>query len=93
MTQDDAKKGRAIRAVVDRIEDGGMAVLLIGDGQNTIDVPVSLLPAGTTDGDHLRINFSLDKDARGAAADRVKKMQDQLAGRSGAAADQKDFKV
>ncbi|MBD0325702.1 MAG: DUF3006 domain-containing protein [Pyrinomonadaceae bacterium] len=86
-------KAAPIRAVVDRIEDGGQAVLLIGDAEQAqIDFPVSLLPEGVRDGDHLKINITVDKGARASAEDRIKKLQEQLTQKSGAD-EKKDFKL
>jgi hypothetical protein len=97
MPETDNREKRApskeFHAVIDRIEDGGMAVIMASDdGKTKIDVPASLLPAGASDGDHLRITIALDKESRDAAADRIKKLQDQLIERSGTQ-DQKDFKL
>ena len=84
---------RQVRAAIDRIEDNEMAVLLVGDdGKTQLDVPVALLPAGASDGDHLRITFSLDKASGDASAARVKNKQDKLA-QTGGAQEQKDFKL
>ena len=94
--RDDQSKGaasRQIRAVIDRIEDNKMAVLLVGDdGKTQLDVPVALLPEGASDGDHLRITISIDKASSKEAASRVKKLQDKLA-KAGGAEEQKDFKL
>jgi hypothetical protein len=93
-----------LRAVVDRVEDGGVAVLSIEGHKPTLDVPLARLPEGTADGDHLRLTFdgepgartltkaSLDRAARASAEDRVKQMQDRLEKLSGTA-DKKDFKL
>lgn len=82
-----------IKAVIDHIEDGGMAVVLLGDDEKTsVDVPLSFLPQGVGGGDHLHITFTVDPAARAATADRVKKLQDQLTQTSGTQ-DQKDFKL
>jgi hypothetical protein len=90
---EDEKKSGPIRAVVDRIEDGGVAVLLVGDDEQTrIDVPVSLLPDGVRDGDHLKISITTDKRSRASAEERVRKLQEQLSQTGGADA-QKDFKL
>lgn len=84
---------RQIHAAIDRIEDNKMAVLLVGDDEKTqVDLPLSLLPEGAGDGDHLRITIALDKESREAASSRVKKLQDKLAEASGAQ-EQKDFKL
>jgi hypothetical protein len=84
---------RQLHAAIDRVEDNKMAVLLFGDDEKTqVDVPLSLLPEGASDGDHLRITISIDKESRDAAASRVKNLQDKLAQASGTQ-DQKDFKL
>lgn len=89
----DEKRSEPILAVVDRIEDGGVAVLLVGDDEKTrIDVPVSLLPENVSDGDHLRITIAMDKRSRASAEERVRKLQEQLT-RDGGAEGQKDFKL
>ncbi len=85
-------KSNAVRAVIDRIEDNGIAVLTIGDNKTTIDVPVAALPEGVGDGDHLQLKFSLDKDAKASAEDRIAKLQQQMEQSSGTTG-QKDFKV
>ena len=84
---------KQLRAEIDRIEDGGVAVLIIGDDAKTqVDVPASLLPEGAADGDHLRLSITLDKESRDAASARVKRTQDKLAAKGGAE-DEKDFKL
>jgi len=84
---------KQIRAEIDRIEDGDVAVLIIGDDRKTqVDVPASLLPEGASDGDHLRISITLDKESRDDASARVKRLQDKLAAKGGAQ-DEKDFKL
>lgn len=91
--QKKSARGGLIHAVIDRIEDGGMAVLFVGDDEKTqIDLPVSLLPEGVSDGDHLRITITPDRGLRAAAAARVKKLQEQLSQESGTQ-EQKDFKL
>ncbi|HYP54024.1 MAG TPA: DUF3006 domain-containing protein [Pyrinomonadaceae bacterium] len=80
------------RAVVDRIEDGGTAVLLVGEDEGEqVELPASLLPEGTGGGDHLNITVSLDRDARAGAEDRVKALQEKLERRGDGG--QKNFKL
>jgi hypothetical protein len=110
--QDEKKKaapeagagGVEMRAVVDRVEDGDVAVISLEGRKPTLDVPLSHLPAGTSDGDHLRLTFdgepsartlkkaSLDRKARAAAEDRVKRMQERLE-KLGGTEGKKDFKL
>ena len=114
MTQrkDPSTKERAasleVRAVVDRIEDNDVAVLVLEDeAKSQLDVPREQLPEGAnSDGDHLLLKFDVDGEtgerklksikaapaARAAAEDRIKKMQERLARMSGAD-DKKDFKL
>ena len=93
---DDQKKGASsasIHAVIDRIEDNDMAVILLGDDEKEqIDLPISFLPEDASDGDHLRINITLDKDSRRAAEEKVGNLQDELEKRSGTKG-QKNFKL
>jgi hypothetical protein len=82
---DETKHGKSKRlsAVVDRVEDGGAAVLLVGDDETKVELPASLLPEGTESGSHLLINLTLDAAAREAAEDRVKALQEKLEKRGG----------
>lgn len=78
-----ATRTATIHAVIDRIEDNDMAVILLGDDESAqIDVPVSLLPTEAGDGDHLRITFKLDKESRDATADKILSLQEELLNRS-----------
>ena len=97
-------KPREVAAVVDRVEDGDVAVLSLGDGKQTLDLPLSSLPEGTSDGDHLRLTFDgepseqtltravKDRRSRADAGDRVRSLQERLA-KLGGAQGKKDFKL
>src|SRR5436305_14823085 len=88
-----AAPSKQIHAAIDRIEDGDMAVLYVGDDEKTqIDIPLSLLPDGVSDGDHLRITVSIDKTSRDAAESRVKSWQEKLAQAAGGT-DDTDYKL
>ncbi|HVF54708.1 MAG TPA: DUF3006 domain-containing protein [Pyrinomonadaceae bacterium] len=92
---DEEKRGasKRTRGVIDRIEDGGTAVVLVGEDESvSLDVPASLLPQGADAGDHLEIHITLDREARAAAEDRVKSMQERLEKRGGAEG-RKSFKL
>ena len=82
---DDKKgdKSKRTRAVVDRVEDGGTAVVLVGEDEHKVELPASLLPEGADAGSHLLITLALDEDSRKAAEDRVKALQDKLEKRGG----------
>lgn len=76
-------RSSSIHAVIDRIEDNDMAVVLLGDDEkDQIDLPVSFLPASATDGDHLRITITLDDESRDAMQDRIRRLQEELLNRS-----------
>jgi Protein of unknown function (DUF3006) len=78
---EDEKGGKAkrTRAVVDRIEDGGTAVVFVGEDESvSVDLPASLLPAGTEGGSHLLITVKLEEEARASAEDRIKALQEKL---------------
>ena len=85
-------KSAELRAVVDRLEDNGFAVLLVGDDETSIDFPVALLPADTAPGDHLRLNIKLDASARDEAQDRTSDLLKQLESRT-TPSGKKDFKL
>jgi hypothetical protein len=93
-----------VAAVVDRIEDGDVAVLSLGDGKQLLDIPLSRLPEGTSDGDHLRLTFAgepsaqtfkravRDRQSRAEADDRARELRERLLRRGGAQG-KKDFKL
>ena len=86
-------KSKRTRGVIDRIEDGGTAVVLVGEDENTkVELPASLLPEGAEGGSHLVINVSLDEASRKEAEERVKALQEKLEKRGGGEG-QKSFKL
>ena len=77
-------KSKRTRAVVDRIEDGGTAVLLAGEDESLkVELPASLLPEGADAGSHLSVTIALDEASRREAEDRVKALQEKLEKRGG----------
>ncbi|HEX8503428.1 MAG TPA: DUF3006 domain-containing protein [Pyrinomonadaceae bacterium] len=87
-------RSKRTRAVVDRIEDGGVAVLHAGDDEGTkVELPASLLPEGAESGSHLVINVSLDETSRKESEDRVKALQERLEKRAGGGDGPKNFKL
>lgn len=65
--------------VVDRIEDGRHAVLLVGEAEVELVVDVALLPEGTAEGDWLRLGLTADPERtaqrRGAIEDRLERIR------------------
>jgi hypothetical protein len=87
------ESSRQTRATIDRVEDGGFAVLYLGEDEKTkVDFPVSLLPKGAAEGDHLRITITIDRASHDEATARVRKLQEELKAQSGTD-DKKDFKL
>ena len=80
---DEKGKSKRTRAVIDRIEDGGTAVLLVGEDEHKVELPAALLPEGAESGSHLVISVSLDEAARKEAEERVKALQEKLEKRGG----------
>ena len=67
------------RAVVDRVEDGGTAVVYLGDDESAaVELPASMLPDGAADGSHLVITVKLDEGATRSAEDRIRALQERL---------------
>ena len=85
-------KSKRTRAVIDRVEDGGTAVLLVGEEETKVELPASLLPEGAEGGSHLVIDISLDEASRKEAEARVKALQEKLEKRGGGEG-QKHFKL
>jgi hypothetical protein len=81
--QKTAARSTEFRAVIDRIEDNDMAVILLGDDEKAqLDLPVSFLPKDASDGDHLRITITLDEESRDAMQDKIRNLQEELLNRS-----------
>ena len=87
-------KSKRTRGVVDRIEDGGVAVVHVGEDEETkVELPASLLPEGAESGSHVVITVSLDEGSRKASEDRVKALQEKLEKRGGTGEGPKSFKL
>jgi hypothetical protein len=84
-------KSKRTRAVIDRIEDGGTAVLLAGEDELKVELPAALLPEGAEGGSHLVLNISLDETSRKEAEERVKALQERVEKRGGEG--RKNFKL
>lgn len=89
---DEKGKSKRTHAVIDRVEDNGVAVLLAGDEEVKVELPAALLPEGAEEGSHLVINVALDEAARKEAEERVKALQERLEKRGGGEG-QKQFKL
>ena len=68
-----------MRAVIDRIEDGKTAVLIVGGGEMII--PVKQFKFKLHEGMWLDVEFNPNKKAESKSLDRVKKLQQELLNR------------
>jgi hypothetical protein len=66
-----------ISLFVDRITDG-IASLVCGDGEYTVDFPLRALPGGTKEGDWLRVSFSADEEKKKRVAEEIDSLMDEL---------------
>lgn len=72
-------KAKRTRAVVDRVEDGGTAVVYVGEDESVpVDLPASMLPEGAEGGSHLVITVRLDEGATRSAEDHIRALQERL---------------
>lgn len=52
-----------MKGIIDRIEDGGWAVVLVGANEDQqLDVPIAELPEDATDGTRLILKFEVDNE-------------------------------
>lgn len=74
------------KAVIDRIVDGQHAVLLVGDDEREIVIPIHLLPNGAREGDWVKVAFDgddiksieIDQAETERVRERVRSKLDQL---------------
>jgi hypothetical protein len=69
-----------MRAVIDRIE-GKMAVVLMGDYEAKIDIPLADLPEGTKEGTCLKVHFEIDQDEEVNRRKRIEERLERLKGK------------
>ena len=73
-----------MRVQVDKLEDNGMAVLLLyPEGKRPFDVPLELLPEGARAGDVFEVRFVRDDRETERMADENRRLLDELLGRDG----------
>jgi hypothetical protein len=61
-----------MKAIIDRIE-GKIAVVLMGDYETKIDIPLADLPEGTKEGSCLKVRFEIDEDEEVNRRKRIEK--------------------
>jgi hypothetical protein len=70
-----------MRAIIDRIE-GKMAVVLVGDYEEKIDIPLANLPKGVKEGSCLKVHFEIDRDEELNRRKRIQERLNRLKGRN-----------
>jgi hypothetical protein len=72
-------EGKRTRGVIDRVEDGGAAVVYVGEDESvSVELPASMLPEGAEGGSHLVITVRLDEGSRRSAEGRIRALQEKL---------------
>ena len=66
-----------MKAVVDRIENR-IAVVLFGNEETAVNIPLALLPEGTKEGSFLQIDMNLDPDGEEAQREKISNLLDKL---------------
>lgn len=77
-----AKDSLELNLVVDRIEDDRAVLTASDDEKISIDFPQSLLPDGTTDGDHLKFRITRDAAATEVATAKTEELLERLESRT-----------
>ena len=72
-------EGDGLSCFVDRV-DGGVAVLLIGDGADTLRVPSTSLPPGVGEGRWLRLRLTPDPEMDVERGDALRALRRRLLG-------------
>lgn len=67
-----------LSAVLDRIEDGRFAVLLVGPDEVELVVDATLLPEGTSEGDWLRVGFASDPELTAARREDIARRMERI---------------
>jgi hypothetical protein len=71
-----------LKAVVDRIENQ-TAVVLFGDEETAVNIPLVLLPEGTKEGSFLKVTIDLDLDGEEAQREKISSLLDRLKKKNG----------
>ncbi|TYQ18099.1 UNVERIFIED_CONTAM: Protein of unknown function (DUF3006) [Acetivibrio alkalicellulosi] len=66
-----------MKAIIDRIEEN-YAVVLFGEEEIKVDIPLELLPNGAKEGSWLNINFSLDSEGEKKQKEKISNLLNKL---------------
>lgn len=72
-----------VRVIIDRIEDGRLAVLEIGGEMGDFVWPVEFLPENVHDGSILKFTIEEDPEVEAAQREKVRNLQSELLRRTG----------
>lgn len=75
------KEKTSSKVVIDRIEGDLAVIVLFDDDSVKFNFPVSHLPEGVKEGDHLQMTFSVDKESRQSAKQKVADLLSELTGK------------
>ncbi len=71
------KDGGIVKAVIDRFE-GDFAVVLFGDKEIKVDIPIELLPKGAKEGSWLNISFVMDMEGTAKQEEKIRVLLEKL---------------
>ncbi|MDO9536146.1 MAG: DUF3006 domain-containing protein [Bacillota bacterium] len=66
-----------MKAVIDRYE-GDYAVVLFGDEEIKVDIPIALLPEGAKEGSWLKVSLELDPEGTKEQKEKIKDLLEKL---------------
>lgn len=75
MAEANTSSPKSLSAVIDRVESGLAVIVLSDDDEVQFDLPLKYLPAGSKEGDHLKLTFEADPASAEAASRRVAELK------------------
>ena len=66
-----------MKAIIDRLE-GNYAVVLFGEDEIRVDIPLEVLPYGVREGDVLSVSFEIDMEATRARKEKALSFLEKL---------------
>ncbi|MGI6538242.1 MAG: DUF3006 domain-containing protein [Caldicoprobacterales bacterium] len=66
-----------MKAVIDRIENN-IAVVLLGDEEIPVNIPLALLPEGAKEGSFLTVDFKLDPEGEARQRKKISNLLERL---------------
>lgn len=70
-------KKKAFYGILDRIE-GNVAVILVGEDEGTVEIPKTLLPDGSREGDMLSVKLEIKDKKTRSEKERVERLIKKL---------------